>query len=225
MRFLRVPAMAFGLVALVSASSAALEGRQFKDSWFWGLKTGAVSYSSATTTSGGAPLIGGEWLITRTQGGLYLSFDQAFLTTTGGFVDHSPDSAKSFVSPVTLSNLRRFTIAGMLFPGATRDRHPYFGLGVAVNQIAGAALVYPSTTDAHTRLANDSIQAKKAAFSPLLIGGLQLRKRPASIFVQGTAALSSQRFFLSNPNSARAFDLSIEAGVRYNVGTSIDRTH
>ena len=90
MRLLRVLAVATGFAALLSHTSAAQDGRQFKDAWFWGLKTGAVSFSSATTTNGGAPLIGAEWLITRSRGGLYVSFDQAFLTTQGGFRDRDP---------------------------------------------------------------------------------------------------------------------------------------
>ena len=225
MRFLRVLMLTCGLASLASTSSAAQEGRLFKDSWFWGLKAGALTYASSTTSNGGAPMVGGEWLITRTQGGLYVSLDQAFLSTTGGFVDHSPDSAAAFVSPVNLTNMRRFTIAGTFFPGATRDRHPYFGVGLAINQIASASLVYPSTTDAHTKTANDSIQSKKASFAPVLLGGVQFRKKSYSVFAQGTASLTSQRFFLSNPTSSRGFDLSIEAGVRYNAGSSIDRAH
>jgi len=93
MRFLRVLAVATGFVALLSQSSAAQDQRQFKDAWFWGATAGALSYSSATTTNGGAPLIGAEMLITRTYGGLYMSFDQAFFTTLGGFQDRDPDSS------------------------------------------------------------------------------------------------------------------------------------
>src|SRR4051812_25248547 len=100
MRLLRTLAVATAFSALLSHASAAQDGRQFKDAWFWGLKTGALSYSSATTDNGGAPLLGAEWLITRTKGGLYLSFDQAFLSTTGAFQDRDPDS--TFVRQTSL---------------------------------------------------------------------------------------------------------------------------
>jgi len=44
-----------------------------------------------------------------------------------------------------------------------------------------------------------------------------------SAFGQVTLSPIQQSFFLANPNSSRSFDLSLEFGVRYNVGSSIDR--
>jgi hypothetical protein len=223
MRFLRVLAIATGFAALLAQSSAAQDDRQFKDAWFWGLKAGAMSYSSATTSNGGAPLIGAEMLITRTYGGLYLSLDQAFLSTTGGFQDRDPDS--SFVRYANLKNMRRFTMAGMIFPAQTRNLHPYLAGGLAFNQIAAAALLGGVTSGARYQIALDSVQAKKASFSPVLIGGVQVRYRPMSAFVQASLSPIQQSFFLANPNASRSVDLSLEFGVRYYVGSSIDRAH
>jgi hypothetical protein len=222
MRLLRVLAVATGFAAVLSQSSAAQDARQFKDAWFWGVKSGGLLYSSASTTGAAAPLVGAEWLITRTNGGLYVSFDQAFLTTTGGFVDHDPDSASSFVRNVTLKNLRRVTAAGMIFPAQTRTFHPYVGAGIAFNQIGGAdPNLSPSST--RYRIAQDSILAKKAAFSPIFIAGVQAHFKPVSLFVQGTASPIQTAFFLSNGTSSRSFNLSLELGARYNVGSSIDQ--
>jgi hypothetical protein len=221
MRFLRVLAIATGFAALLAQSSAAQDDRQFKDAWFWGLKAGAMSYSSATTSNGGAPLIGAEMLITRTYGGLYLSLDQAFLSTTGGFQDRDPDS--SFVRYANLKNMRRFTMAGMIFPAQTRNLHPYLGGGLVFNQIAAASLLGSISSSARYQIALDSIQAKKASFSPVLIGGVQVRYKPMSGFVQASLSPIQQSFFLANPNASRSVDISIEFGVRYNVGSSIDR--
>lgn len=221
MRLLRVLAVATGFAVLLAHSSAAQDARQFKDAWFWGVKGGGLLYSSASTTSGGAPLVGAEWLITRKNGGLYLSFDQAFLTTTGGFTDRDPDSI--FVRNVTLKNLRRFTMAGMVFPGQTRNLHPYAGAGLAFNQIGGAALLSGTTNSSRYLIAQDSIQAKKVAFSPIFLAGIQARFKPMSLFVQGTASPIQKAFFLSNSSSSRSFNLSLELGARYNVGSSIAR--
>lgn len=221
MRYLRVLAVATGFVALLSQSSAAQDQRQFKDAWFFGAKAGALSYSSATTNNGGAPLVGAEMLITRTHGGLYVSLDQAFLTTNGGFQDRDPDS--SFVRYARLKNLRRFTMAAMAFPTQFRNVHPYFGGGLVFNQIAGASLLTGTVNSARYQIALDSIQSKKAAFSPILIGGAQVKYRPMSAFGQVTLSPTQQSFFLANPNSSRAFNASLEFGVRYNVGSSIDR--
>ena len=215
MRVLRALTLATGLALVLSQQSSAQGTRQFQDAWFWGLKTGATSYSSATTSNGGAPLIGAEWLITRTNGGLYLSFDQAFVSTTGSFVDRDADSV--YVRNVGLSNLRRFTIAGMAFPGQTRNLHPYFGGGIVLNQVGGVAL-----TGAPTAISDDSISAKKTAFSPVFIGGVQARFKPMSVFAQTTISPAQHTFFYSS-TGANQVAISLEFGIRYNVGSSIDR--
>jgi hypothetical protein len=220
MRLLRVLALATGFAALLSQSSAAQDVQQFKDAWFWGIKGGGLLYSSASTTSAGAPLVGAEWLITRTNGGLYLSFDQAFFTTSGGFTDHDPDSLSSFVRNVTLKNLRRFTMAGMVFPAQTRRLHPYAGAGISFNQIADPELnIAPSSS--RFLIAQDSILAKKVAFSPIFIAGIQVLYKPMSLFAQTTASPVQKAFFLSD--GSKAFNLSLEFGARYNVGSSVDR--
>src|SRR5260221_2106472 len=90
MRLLRALAMAAVFAVLLSRSAAAQDARQFKDAWFWGVKGGALSFSSATTTNGGAPLVGGEWRITRTSRGLLIRADPAFFTTQGRFVYPGP---------------------------------------------------------------------------------------------------------------------------------------
>lgn len=221
MRLLRVLAVATGFAALLSHTSAAQDGRQFKDAWFWGLKTGAVSFSSATTTNGGAPLIGAEWLITRSRGGLYVSFDQAFLTTQGGFRDRDPDS--TFTRYVRLKDMRRVTLAGMVFPMETRNMHPYAGFGIALNQIAGTTLLSGTTNEVRNAIVLDSVQARKAVFSPIFLTGLQVRYKPMSAFVQASMSPMQQTFFLSNNGSSKAFNYSLEFGIRYNVGSSIDR--
>ena len=72
-------------------------------------------------------------------------------------------------------------------------------------------------------IAQDSVRSKKAAFSPILIAGVQARYKPMSLFVQGTASPIQKAFFLANPNDGKNFNLSLEIGARYNVGSSIDR--
>lgn len=221
MRLLRVLAIATGFAALAAQPSAAQDGRQFKDAWFWGVKGGGLVYASASTTAAAAPLVGAEWLITRTRGGLYVAYDQAFLTTNGAFVDRDPDSL--FFRDVRLTNLRRVTIAAMVFPMQSNRLHPYAGLGMAFSQIAGARLLTGPTTGPRYAVALDSIQARKAGFSPILLAGTQMRLRPVSVFGQVTASPTQQAFFLSNSGSSRAWNVSLEFGARYNVGSSIDR--
>jgi hypothetical protein len=215
--------MAAALAALLSHSGAAQEGRQFKDAWFWGAKAGALSYSSATTTNGGAPLVGAEWLITRTNGGLYLSYDQAFFNTYGSFRDQDADSVGTFPRNVKLSNMRRFTMAAMAFPMQSNKFHPYVGGGISFNQIAGAQIMGNFSNSTRQAIAVDSVQSKKTGVSPIFIAGLQARYTLASLFVQSTLSPIQSSFFLTNPTSSQSFNFSLEFGVRYNVGSSIDR--
>jgi hypothetical protein len=219
--------MTVGLGALAVQTSGAQEGRQFKDAWFWGVKTGALFYESQSTTSGAAPLVGGEWLITRSQGGLYLSLDQAFFSTDGGFVDRDPDSTSAFVRKVNLENLRRFHAVVMAFPWQTPDVHPYVGAGLAFNEIASATLASNISNPSRFALAQDSIVVKKAVFSPIFMLGIQKRFNPFSAFVQAAVTPIAQQFFLSGQNSSRP-TFSFETGIRWNVGSSIEaaeRTH
>ena len=221
MRHLRVFAAAAGLGALLAQVATAQGGRQFKDSWFWGAKAGGVGYSSATQSTGSAPMVGGEWLITRTLGGLYLSFDQSFLNTGGSYVDRNPDNT-TFAHPVNLKNLRRFTLAAMVFPVDTRRVRPYFGVGLGLSQIAGVTLVTPTVNSTQDKIARDSVEAKRTSFSPVVIGGAQWQLPLFSLFGQGTISPTQQSFFLQSSSGTRTFNYSIEGGIRFNVGTSIE---
>src|SRR5260221_14461476 len=92
MRLLRALAMAAVFAVLLSRSAAAHDARQFKDAWFWGVKGGALSFSSSTTTNTGSPLVFGEWLVPRAYGGLYIIYDYGFFNTQGRYCDLYPDS-------------------------------------------------------------------------------------------------------------------------------------
>jgi hypothetical protein len=218
MRLIRVVAAATGFAALLSQPSAAQDGRQFKDAWFWGAKAGALYYTSASTNGSTAPLFGGEWLITRTRGGLYLSFDQTYLTTQGGFAGRDPATGLSSTNYVNVGNLRRLTAAAMVFPLQSAYVHPYAGVGFTFYQIGHASLASGTPTAASA----DSIQSKKTATSPVVILGTQVRLLRASVFAQGFASPTQKAFFLSSPQDVHAFQLGLEFGLRYNVGSSID---
>jgi hypothetical protein len=225
MRLLRVLAAASTIAALLAQPSAAQEGRQFKDAWFWGVKGGLLNYSSASTLSATAPLVGAEWLITRTRGGLYVSYDQAFLTTQGAFVDRDGSGAV-FLNPVDIKDVRRLSAAAMVFPMQQPNLHPYVGLGFTYYRVGHAVLSATSpTTPGSPRyaLAQDSILEKKTAISPLLMAGAQFRLQPVSVFVHGTVSPTQKDFFLARGESSRLFYYGLEFGLRYNVGSSIDR--
>jgi hypothetical protein len=228
MRLLRVLVVATGFAALLAAPSAAQEGRPFRDAWFWGVRGGVLNYSSDSdpalgpydgTDNAGAPMVGIDWLITRTRGGLYLGVDEAFFTSAAFYRRPYTKGDPAAV----LRNERRISLAGMWFPMQSPMTHPYIGVGLSVNQVGDAALEFPLAIPALQSAAIDSVQAKKVAISPMVIVGVQQRLPNFSVFAQGSGTWLQNGFLLKNPAPKHYLQWSLEAGIRYNVGSSIDR--
>lgn len=221
MRHLRVLATAAVLAAVISQPSAAQEGRQFKDAWFWGVRGGVLGYSADYTDNAGAPMVGIDWLITRSRGGLYVGADQSFLSTEGFF---TTPGASGFADPrVGLRNQRRLIVAAVVFPMQSPANHPYVGLGASVNKVGSINYMTDFTSGAQYSIAQDSVQAKKVAISPTVIAGIQHRLPAFSVFAQGTATFLTDNYFLRYIGAKRPVGFSVEGGIRYNVGSSIDK--
>jgi len=220
MRLLRVLVSASAFAALFTQPAAAQEGRQFKDSWFWGVKGGTMVYTSTDKATGVAPFVGADWMITRSQGGLYVAYDQVFLNAQGSFPDRDPNNV-AFQHLVDLSGVRRFSMVGMLFPAQQPLLHPYLGAGFAFNQVASAEMQGGAGSTSRYAQALDSVQIKRTAFAPVFMGGVQARMPRFSVFGQVSASPTQTDYFLSRPGG-RAFSLTLEGGIRYNIGTSIE---
>ena len=218
MRMTRALIAALALVAVLPQIGTAQMGRSFKDAWFWGVKGGGMDYNSATTTHQQAPLGGVEWLITRTRGGLYVSYSQALFTDQAGIMLEGDTT----VHLVNLKNMRRLDVAAMVFPGLSMYARPYAGIGFSIKQINSAELAdltsFSSPDDIAT--AQAFITQLRTAASPYFVIGTQLRLPLFSFFAQGTASPANRNMFLFN---GKSFHLTYEAGLRLNVGTSIDR--
>ena len=216
MRSVRALWTALAVVAVLPAVGAAQSGKPFKDAWFWGIKAGGLAYgelaTNFTSSYKQAPSFGADWLITRTHGGLYVSYSQAFLTTTQYVAASASDTVGQ---PVALKNLRRVDLAAMGFPGDNPILHPYVGIGVSLKQVVDAD-AGPNETAYEAR----TIQLYRTGFSPFLILGGQFRLRVISAFVQATASPAQKNMFLYN---GKSFHLGYEFGLRYNGGTSIER--
>jgi hypothetical protein len=222
MRLLRVLAAATSFAALLAQSSAAQEGRQFKDAWFWGAKGGALVYSTDYSTDNAvAPMAGIDWMITRTNGGLYVSFDQSFFSSEGAFLEIGPTGLRNRV--VTLNNLQRISSAAVGFPLQSPTLHPYVGLGVGMNRIGSVGSTAPFDNATQLNAAADSVQSKRVSFAPFLLAGAQKRLPAFSVFVQGTGTFLHDDFFLHNRRPKLGIQYTIEGGIRYNIGGSIDR--
>lgn len=237
MRPTKTLAFATGLALIAIASAPWLRSgqahaqgpRPFRDSWFWGVHGGMTTYTGVNTadatlpnSSKLAPQVGLDWLITRKTGGLYVSFAQAFVTSTGAVLN-GPTSADTGYRFVDVKGLRRFNLAAMAFPGDYIRLHPYVGAGIAFDYLGQAQpLIGPTDTDRQIEYAASAVSDVKAALGPLFIAGAQYRLLGVSAFGQMTASAMSKDFLLANGNTIA---LGFEFGIRYNLGSSIDRQH
>jgi hypothetical protein len=221
MRTIRALAAALLLVGVLPQVGAAQMGRSFKDAWFWGVKTGVMDYNKAFISSGAiqthqpAPIIGAEWLITRSHGGLYVSYSQAFLTDQARIQTDGSDSTT--IRDVGLKNMRRLDVAAMAFPGNNSYFHPYAGAGFSMKQVNHAEIINQTSDDA---LAQAFITELRTGISPYFVAGSQFRLPMFSFFVQATASPAQKNMFLYN---GKSFHVTLETGIRYNFGSSIDK--
>ena len=216
MRTLRALTIAASVVALPSLATAQ-HGRPFKDAWFWGIKAGGFTVADTGGSNTLAPMVGAEWLITRTHGGLYISAGQAFFNTQ---TLAASGESNATLRTIRLNNLRKFDVALMAFPGEHDRWHPYAGAGFTLNAIADADGQPPFDTVDDLAFTQALIQQNKVSFSPFGILGAQYRFTGISVFGQATFNPTQHNFLLYN---GQAFNFSMEFGVRYNVGSAIEK--
>lgn len=214
MRTVRWMSSVLALVALTPVVSAAQSNRLFENAWFWGAKAGLMNFSTGLETKT-APLVGAEWLITRNKAGLYLSAEQAFFTATGYVFDGNGQQVN-----VDLKDSRRYTAALLAFPVNWGTLRPYGGVGISLNLIQHATV--PSSEviseDQQDVVAN-AIHDERDRAAFIIMGGLQAQYRRFSVFGQATFMPARANFFFSGRST-----YILEAGLRYNVGSSIDKT-
>ena len=116
--------------------------------------------------------------------------------------------------------MRKLDLALLAFPGRHDRFHPYAGAGFTLAQVASATPQGPFGNVDQITFAQATIQDRKVSISPMFIGGVQGRLSWFSAFVQGIATVAQNDFILYN---GRPWNVAFEAGIRYNVGTSIDR--
>jgi hypothetical protein len=209
-----------GAIAMALPTIAAAQrGRQFDDAWFWGIKGGGLTFADSGQQTKNAGVAGVEWLITRHKGGLYISAGEAFFNSTA-LTFRDPTSADSGLRVIDLKNMRKLDVALMGFPIQNLAWHPYVGVGFTMGAIADADPRGPFSRVDQLAFADTVIQQEKVAFSPLFMAGSQWRLRYFSVFGQLTASPAQKNFLLYN---GKPWNFGYEFGLRYNVGTSIDR--
>ncbi|MDB4905826.1 MAG: hypothetical protein JWO05_610 [Gemmatimonadetes bacterium] len=221
MKSTRALALALALCAVLPTAGAAQQRstNTFENSWFWGVKGGSMMYSAPTKSNGNGALVGLDWLITRRKGGLYVSYDQSFLKSSA-IISDSIGPADTTAHVVDFKNLRRVSAMAVGFPGSMHYVRPYVGLGFSYNSIATITPRYTPTSAEQQALGNAIVQNYQTAFSPIAMVGVQGNWRNLGAFVQATGTTVTKNFFLYAQN--RPIRASFEAGLRWNVGSSID---
>jgi len=219
MRTIRALTIAAAVVAALPTIGGAQRGAPFTNSWFWGIKTGGFTMADSGQNYIQAPVVGVEWLITRTRGGLYVSGSETFFSQHA-FTLRDPASADSGLRPVAIKNLRRLDMALVGFPGQHLRVHPYFGAGFTLGEVSTVTAEGPFANQDQLDFAQAVIADEKVAFSPLLMGGAQWRLTRFSAFGQLTVSPAQKNFILYN---GRPWNFGYEVGLRYNFGSSIDR--
>lgn len=201
------------LLCLAATTAHAQQELPFRNSWFWGVHAGTTSIGTPAQATTQAATIGAEWMITRTDGGLYVAYDQANFSRTAGIAD---PSASGGLRPVALHDLRTVSIGGLAFPWHSGNFRPYAGIGYALS-LVGSASIQPDSanTPVPSGLASNVDDARSRS-SIFALAGAQWQLNRAAVFVQGSFIPSSSQFLVTKPIT------SITAGIRYNFGTSID---
>jgi hypothetical protein len=220
MRTIRALTIAVAVVAALPTIASAQHGRGFRDSWFWGIKGGGFTFADSAQAYKLAPMGGVEWLITRTHGGLYISGGQAFFKNKTLTLFDPAAPRDSGFRVIDMKNMRKLDVAVMGFPGEHIRFHPYAGVGFTLGEVTDVVARGPFTNEDQQTFANTVIQDQKVAFSPLLIVGAQWRLPWVSVFGQGSVSPSQKEFILYN---GRPFNFTYEMGLRYNIGSSLDR--
>jgi hypothetical protein len=213
-------AIAIATVVALPAVSSAQYGRQFKNSWFWGLKGGSLTLADTSQEYRQSPLVGVDWLITRTHGGLYISGGESFFNQQTFTLRDRISPADSGLRIVDLKNMRKLDFALMGFPGEHITFHPYVGIGFAFSQIVSATPRGPFSSVTQLNDVIAVIQDERVGVTPLFMAGGQYRLRRFSVFGQALASPAQKNFLLYN---GKSFNFSVELGLRYNSGSAIER--
>jgi hypothetical protein len=220
MRTIRAMTIAIAVAAALPTVASAQSGRGFKDSWFWGIKGGGFALADSGQKYVQSPLAGVDWMITREHGGLYVSGAQAFFSQHSFTLRDPNFPADSGLRPIALKNLRKLDMALMGFPGEHLKFHPYAGVGFSLSEVGTAAPEGPFYSSDQLVFANKVIDDERVAFSPLLLVGAQYRLSRVSVFGQATVSPAQKSFILYN---GKPWNYGYEFGLRYNVGSAIDR--
>lgn len=216
MRTIRRLAAGLAFLVLLPAVASAQTAHPFTNAWYWGAKGGAMTVRTGLESQI-APIIGVDWMITRTRAGLYLSIEQGYFNAVGSVSDSS--SASGF-REVELKNFRRASAALVAYPGTVGGLRTYAGVGVALNIIQRARPIDAQfTSPGGASDAMQRIEDRRSRTSAVFIGGVQREWDNLALFGQATMMPTGSRFLLSGDDNLYL----LEAGLRINIGSAIEK--
>jgi hypothetical protein len=220
MRMVRTAAALAGLTLLPSLLFAQSNGSSngMKDSWFWGINGGAMLFNAGfdEDVMVTAPSVGGEWLITRTNVALRVSVAQAFFEEQSAIFDPTVSGS---VRPVDVKDWRRYAAEIYFMPSGDRSLVPYAGFGLALNVLQSATPVGSFSSEESLDEVFTLVDDFSTRASLMFTLGTQMRVGRSGVFVQASAMPTGRQFLLNRSN----YTIGLEAGIRYNVGSAIDR--
>lgn len=216
MRTIRRLSAGLAFLVLLPAVASAQTAHPFTNAWYWGAKGGAMTVRTGLESQI-APIVGVDWMITRTRAGLYLSIEQGYFNAVGSVND---TSSASGVREVNLKNFRRASAALVAYPGTVGGLRTYAGVGVALNIIQRARPVDPVfTSTGGASGAMQRIEDRRSRTSAVFIGGVQREWDNLALFGQATMMPTGSRFLLSGDDNMYL----LEAGIRVNIGSAIEK--
>jgi len=186
--------------------------------WYWGAQGGAFVSKTNTEEYAYDPVVGGHWLITARRTALYLAYEQAMFLADAHAVIFDPNSANSSVGPafrdVTFSDVRRILFGVIAYP-SQKVIEPMAGGGFALQQILNPQVDCTGCNLGQATEAADRVAAASSKAFFWVLGGLQMNYSARfNIFAQYMLTSSSAEFLLDGNTH------SLQAGVRYSLGTS-----
>jgi hypothetical protein len=190
MRMVRMVGSTFaGLLLIQSVAFAqAANGTKprVRDNWYWGVTGGAMMFNGGFDSEEmvTAPMIGGEWFVTRERFAVRMSFAQSFFETQSAVFDPTVPGASR---PVDVENWRRYAVEVYAMPSGDRAVIPYAGAGIALNVLQSATPVGSFVSQESLEQVYTDVDEFSSRASLVGTAGLQLNFGRSAISVAAVA--------------------------------------
>src|SRR6185312_11760736 len=205
-----------------ATGSAQSATRPFADSWYWGVYWGITSLSTTPGTGNlhtTAPTVGLDWMLTRQKFALNIFANQSYFSTTSSIADVNGTGPL----PVGINDMRQVGFSVMLFTPEIKAIKPYVSLGYSFNFVNSAKLgpCAACTTAAADSNATQIVDARAMGKIFANVGAMWVYKRWAPFVQLSVMPTQGASDWYIN---GTGFTTGAVVGIRYNFGTSIDKS-